>query len=192
MPRQRDSGIRTKIVPDAIYILANVLRSHCAPGRHRSGPASGPASAARHMHLRLSGTLRHHRRTAPLMCGHKKGRRIDDRSSHERRGATVGRQKCASASRTRPHQHKQRTHHHPARSTRAPGDNVNEHTIPQGGPMVRLPYRFAFFDAGGLNGVSRTRTGFSTTGSSTAAASTCAGRGRGGGGGTYLPYRAAK
>ena len=46
---------------------------------------SGPASAARHMHLRLSGTLRHHRRTAPLMCGHKKGRRIDDRSSHERR-----------------------------------------------------------------------------------------------------------
>lgn len=50
-----------------------------------SRPVPHIASAARHMHLRLSGTFRHHRRTAPLMCGHKKGRRIDDRSSHERR-----------------------------------------------------------------------------------------------------------
>ena len=67
-------------------ILANVLRSHCDRGV--TVLSRRPASAARDTctsHLRLSGTLRHHRRTAPLMCGHKKGRRIDDRSSHEQR-----------------------------------------------------------------------------------------------------------
>ena len=70
-------------------ITPNVLRSHCDRGV--TVLSRRPASAARHMRctshldLRLSGTLRHHRRTAPLMCGHKKGRRIDDRSSHEQR-----------------------------------------------------------------------------------------------------------
>ena len=70
-------------------ILANVLRSHCDRGvtvlsrrrphlgRTTHAPLLAPP-AVRH-------PLRHHRRTAPLMCGHKKGRRIDDRSSHEQR-----------------------------------------------------------------------------------------------------------
>ena len=95
MPRQRDSGIQwytnqdragCDITPNELILhTCKCLAQPLCAGASPFVPTSGPASAARHMHLRLSGTLRHHRRTAPLMCGHKKGRRIDDRSSHEQR-----------------------------------------------------------------------------------------------------------